>query len=111
MAEKDDALKKFLTLISPLGAAEEKAMFGGYGIFMDGQMFAKISSKGVIALKAGGENLPAFEAAGMPKAGKMPYYEVKATDLTEGKNILAWAQSSVEAASRQIKKKLKKKKK
>ena len=101
-------MEKFLATLVPLGAAEAKAMFGGYGIFMDGQMFAKISSKGVVAIKVDGENLPAFEAAGMPKAGKMPYYEVKAADLDDAKKPQAWAVSSIAAASRQPKKKKKK---
>jgi TfoX/Sxy family transcriptional regulator of competence genes len=41
----------------------------------------------------------------MPKAGKMPYYEVQAADLEDGVKMLAWARSSVAAASRQAKKK------
>lgn len=108
MADKDAVMETLLATLVPLGAAEAKAMFGGYGIFMDGQMFAKISSKGIVALKADGENLPVFEAAGMPKAGKMPYYEVKAVDLEDAVKIQAWAASSIEAASRQPTKKKKK---
>jgi len=108
MADKDTVMEKFLETLVPLGAAEAKAMFGGYGIFMDGQMFAKISSKGVVALKADGKNLPTFEAAGMPKAGKMPYYEVKAADLDDAKKVQSWAASSIAAASRQPAKKKKK---
>ena len=94
-------LEKFLATIMLLGPALAKAMFGGYGVFLDDQMFAKISSKGVVALKADKENLPAFEAAGMPKAGKMPYYEVQAVDHQDGEKILAWSRGAVAAASRQ----------
>ena len=64
MADKKAVMEKFLATITPLGPARAKAMFGGYGVFLDDQMFAKISSKGVVALKADKENLPAFEAAG-----------------------------------------------
>ena len=95
-------MEKFLATITPLGPARAKAMFGGYGVFLDDQMFAKISSKGVVALKADKENLPAFEAAGMPKAGKMPYYEVQAVDHQDGEKILAWSRGAVAAASRHI---------
>ena len=101
MADKKAVMERFLATITPLGPARAKPMFGGYGVFLDDRMFAKISSKGVVALKADDENLPAFEAAGMPKAGKMPYYEVQAADLQGGEKILAWAQSSAAAATRQ----------
>ena len=105
MTDKKAVMEKFLATIAPLGPARAKAMFGGYDIFLDDDMFAKISSKGIVALKGDTENLPAFEAAGMPKAGKMPYYEVQAVDLEDSKKILTWARSSVAAASRQAKKK------
>ena len=107
MADKQTVMEKFLATLAPLGPARAKSMFGGYGVFLDDQMFAKISSKGIVALKADDENLPAFEAAGMPKAGKMPYYEVHAADLEDGEKILAWARASVAAASRQPKNKKK----
>jgi len=58
-------------------------------------------------LKADAENLPAFEAAGMPRAGKMPYYEVKAADLSDAKKLQVWAATSIAAASRQPTKKKK----
>ncbi len=107
MANKDAVMEKFMATLVPLGAAEAKAMFGGYGIFMAGRMFAKISSTGVVALKADAENLLAFEAAGMPRAGKMPYYEVKAADLSDAKKLQVWAATSIAAASRQPTKKKK----
>jgi DNA transformation protein len=104
MADKDAVMARLLATLVPLGAAQEKAMFGGFGIFMNGEMFAKILPKGVVALKADAENFPLFEAAGMPRAGKMPYYDVKAADLNDAKKMLAWAGSSIEAAARQPKK-------
>ena len=107
MADKEAVMNKFLATLAPLGPARVKAMFGGYGVFLDDAMFAKIPSKGIVALKADAENLPAFEAAGMPKAGKMPYYEVQPADLEDGEKILAWARGSVAAASRQAKNKKK----
>jgi len=78
-------MEKFLATITPLGPARAKAMFGGYGVFLDDQMFAKILSKGVVALKA----------------GKMTYYEVQAVDYQDGEKILAWSRGAVAAASRQ----------
>jgi TfoX/Sxy family transcriptional regulator of competence genes len=50
MADKKAVMEKFLATITPLGPARAKAMFGGYGIFLDDEMFAKISSKGIVAL-------------------------------------------------------------
>lgn len=91
MADKDAVMARLLATLVPLGAAQEKALFGSFGIFMNGEMFAKILPKGVVALKAYAENWPLFEAAGMPRAGKMPYYDVKAVDLNDAKKMLAWA--------------------
>ena len=107
MTDKKAVMEKFLATITPFGPARAKAMLGGYGVFLEDEIFTKISSKGIVALKGDAKNLPDFEAAGMPKAGKMPNYEVQAADLEEGEKILAWARSSVAAASRQAKAKKK----
>lgn len=103
MTDKKAVAEKFLATITPLGSARAKAMFSGYGIFLDDEMSAKISSKGVVALKGDAEYLPNFETAGMPKSCKMQYYEVQAADPEDGEKILSWARSSVAAASRQAK--------
>ncbi|MDP6475200.1 MAG: TfoX/Sxy family protein [Alphaproteobacteria bacterium] len=46
MADKKTVMENFVALLVPLGSARAKAMFGGYGIFLDDGMFAKTSSKG-----------------------------------------------------------------
>ena len=98
MAIKDGTLNDLKTKLSPLGEITHKSMFGGFGLFADGAMFAKISSKGVIAFKADDNNRPDFENAGMSKAGKIPYYEVAEGDESDTKKLRQWADGAMAAA-------------
>ena len=50
-------------LFTGFSAVSVRRMFGGAGIFADGTMFALVSD-GVIYLKAGAANVPAFEREG-----------------------------------------------
>jgi DNA transformation protein len=98
MAKKDDVLKDILERLTPLGSVSHRSMFGGFGLFMDGAMFAKISPKGVLSFKADDQNRSEFEKQGMKRAGKMPYYDVKSEDLTNTRKLRAWARSAMTAA-------------
>ncbi len=74
MAEADGFLGEILRLFTPLGDVRENRMFGGYGIFLEGIMFALISSKDQLFLKADEETREADLSLGAPSHGKMPYY-------------------------------------
>ena len=52
-----------LELLAPLGEVSARRMFGGYGIYCDGVMFALIANE-VLYLKADDGNRPALEHAG-----------------------------------------------
>jgi DNA transformation protein len=52
-----------LELLAPLGGVSARRMFGGFGIYRDGLMFALVADD-VLYLKADGENRDDFEAAG-----------------------------------------------
>ena len=73
MAESE-IVGNLLQLLTPLGDVRAKPMFGGHGVFLDGAMFALVTRGGVLYLKADDINRPAFEAQGLEKYGKMPYY-------------------------------------
>ena len=72
-----------------------KRMFGGFGIFESGAMFALISSEGKIHFKADQSNRKRFEDAGAEKHGKMPYYEVPQNVLQDEQTLHEWARDSI----------------
>lgn len=95
--------------LAPIGAVNARAMFGGHGLFMDGNMFALIA-RGAIYLKADDGNRADFEAAGMtafkPYAEKpmtMPYFGVPESVLADNEMFCTWSAKATEAAKRTAK--------
>ncbi len=102
-------------MLSRLGPVTARAMFGGFGIYLDGLMFALIADE-VLYFKADATSKPMFEAAGMapfkPFAHKpmvMPYWEVPADVMDEPDQLCAWGRAAFEAALRTRKPKTRKK--
>ena len=52
-----------MDLLAPLGDIQNRAMFGGYGIFHGGDMFALISGS-TLYFKVNESNLAVYEKAG-----------------------------------------------
>ncbi|MDP6351632.1 MAG: TfoX/Sxy family protein [Alphaproteobacteria bacterium] len=101
MAEtKDDVLEKFGSLCTPLGTISGKSMFGGFGVFCDGLMFALITGQGELYLKSDDENRPKHERAGLEKHGRMPYYRAPEDALTGWRVLKPWASAAYLAARR-----------
>jgi DNA transformation protein len=92
--------------LTPLGDIRIRKMFGGYGVFEAETMFALVDSKGVIFLKADDTNRSLFEAVGAAKHGRMPYYQVGETVLSDDATLQEWASPSI-TVSRNAKKKKK----
>jgi DNA transformation protein len=101
-------------LLSPLGGAmggvSAKGMFGGFGIYLDGLMFALIADD-VLYFRCDDGNRPAYEEAGMepfrPFADKptfkltaLPYWEVPAELFDESDELCLWARAAYDAALR-----------
>ena len=84
--------------LEPLGAVTSKQMFGGFGIFADGLMFAIVDSAGRLFLRTGESNVDAFETAGAEKHGRMPYHTVPAEILSQSAELLAWAAGALDVA-------------
>jgi DNA transformation protein len=96
-----------MELLGPLGGISGRAMFGGYGIWHDGQMFALLSSDSVLYFKANDSNRPCYEAAGSYQfapsmAGRepvaMPYFSVPEALLDDGDELRTWARAAIEVA-------------
>ncbi len=99
MANSEEFVNHVMDLMAPLGDVQARGMFGGHGFFLNDVMFAKMG-RDVLDLRVDDENRAAFEAAGMEKAGKMPYYRVPPDALEDGDVFLEWAQKAVAASQR-----------
>lgn len=101
MANSPEYVAHVMDLLAPLGAVVARPMFGGHGFFLDGTMFAKMGGDR-FQLRVDDQNRAGFEAAGMERVGRMPYYHTPPEVLADEDDFLAWAQGAV-AASRRAK--------
>ena len=89
------------------GQIDAKRMFGGYGVYRDGLMFALVADE-VLYLKADEESASAFVGLGLPqfeyeKGGKkmrMSYYAAPAEIFDDPALAKAWADRAYGAALR-----------
>ncbi len=91
-------------LLAPLGEVSSRAMFGGYGIFHEGDMFALISGS-TLYFKVNDSNRAVYEAAGSKQFKPMPYYEVPAEVLEDETALHDWAHASIAVGHATAKKK------
>ncbi len=105
MAELSEFVSKVLRVLTPLGDVNVRRMFGGFGLFLDGTMFALISRNDELFLKADDENRPDFEDRGSMTHGKMPYYSAPPETLESWQEMEPWAQGAVDASHRSKRKK------
>lgn len=96
--EATDASERLVSKLSALGEVYSRKMFGGYGIFESGAMFALIASEGKIYFKTDQSNRKRFEDAGTEKYGKMPYFEVPQNVLMNEQKLHEWAKISMNIA-------------
>jgi DNA transformation protein and related proteins len=89
------------------GRVTVRRMFGGYGVYHDGLMFA-LAADDVLYLKADAESVARFEAEGMPpfayeangRTMRMSYYQAPAEVLEDPAQAAEWAQLAYAAALR-----------
>jgi len=99
-------------LMQSIGTVSAKRMFGGYGIFLDGLMFALISN-GLLYLKADAENKEIFiknklDAFSYMKKGKechLAYFQSPENAIEDPDIMNSWAKASYAAALRAAAKK------
>ena len=96
--EATENCERLVQEVAPVGDLTSKKMFGGYGVFESGVMFALITSDGVVHLKAGDANRERFEAAGAEKHGRMPYFQVPAVVWDDSEALREWAQEAIDVA-------------
>jgi DNA transformation protein and related proteins len=94
-------------LMQPLGDVSAKAMFGGFGVFLNGLMFALIAES-VLYFKVDDETETVFQEKGLEsftyskkgKLFKMSYYEAPAETLEDIDEMKSWATQAYETALR-----------
>lgn len=110
----NDYIEYLKEVFSGLGVISAKRMFGGYGLYHDGLMFALIANN-VAYLKADNENAEHFEELGLEKfqyekSGKLmsiSYYQAPDELFDDQEMAAQWARKSWEAALRGDQKKRK----
>ena len=88
-----ELLKEKLIQISGITS---KKMFGGFGDFHEGKMFALVNSKGEMYLKINDSIRPKFEEAGAQQHGKMPYFYIPEKVFNDLEKLIQWAEESIE---------------
>jgi DNA transformation protein len=92
------ASERLVHTLSGLGKVYSRKMFGGYGIFESGAMFALITSEGKTHFKVDQSNRKRFEDSGAEQYGKMPYFEVPQNVLKNEQELNEWARDSMDIA-------------
>jgi len=104
MTTDKDFLNHVMDLLAPLDGISSRAMFGGFGIFHEGDMFALITNSG-LHFKVNETNLAAYQEAGSKQFKPMPYYEVPADVLEDRTMLLESAEISIAVGHATAKKK------
>jgi DNA transformation protein len=94
-----DVAEAVALALTPLGDVTTRKMFGGYGVFGTGVMFAIVDSSGQVFLRVSGATRPRFEAAGSEPHGRMPYYTVPRAVLDADADLVEWAAAALAAAT------------
>ncbi len=90
-----EAAEEFVSRIKPLGDLSSKKMFGGYGVFEDGTMFALVNSKSQVFLKVNDSNRSRFEEAGSGSHSKMPYFQIPNYVIQDDESLFEWAGEAI----------------
>lgn len=104
-----EIVRQFLALTTPIGAVEAKPMFGGYGFYFEGMIFA-LEAYGKIWLKVDAETRARFEAAGSEpflyegktRMVEMPYWTIPAEAMRGGAALKRWVGLSLDVARRAV---------
>lgn len=104
MAADAEFAKEVMQLLAPLGDISSRAMFGGFGIFSGGDMFALISGSALF-FKVDDSNRAVYAEAGSAQYKPMPYYRVPPEVLSDRPTLHDWARASIAVAEAAPKKK------
>jgi DNA transformation protein len=103
MALSDEDIGFVTDLFADLGPLSTRKMFGGLGIYLDGEIFALMRKDGAVMLKGAGDMIAAFESAGWErwmiegkgKPKSMPYWELPDDLRDETDAACDWARRAL----------------
>ena len=105
MKASQEYLDFVLDKLSLIGDIKSRAMFGGYGIFHEGLMFALISED-ILYFKVNESNRDIYKRAeSRPFPHGISYWEVPADVLENNTKLHEWANISIEIAQEAARKK------
>ena len=112
MAAQSEFVEYLTGQLQPLGEVSARAMFGGWGFYLDGRMFALVLHE-IFYLKVDDANRAEFEARGLEpfryemkgRLMTMAYFQPPSEALDDGEMLCQWARKGVEAAARAARKK------
>jgi DNA transformation protein len=113
MARRSEFVDYLVEQLAPLGDVSAKSMFGGWGIYCGGRMFALVAQD-TLYIKVDDANRGEFERENLRpfryerrEKGEavMDYYEPPAAALDDREILCTWAQKGVDAAARAAAKK------
>lgn len=104
MALDDGYVAYVLELLEPLGAVTGRKMFGGYGIWDDGDMFALLDSGSTLFFKVDDTTRARYADAGSEQFMTMPYWSVPVDVLEDEEQLAAWARDAIDVAHATAKK-------
>jgi DNA transformation protein len=107
MAVRDPVLDHLLELLAPLGTATARRMFGGWGVYLDGEIVV-LFARGVAYAKTDAQTWADFAAAGSApfvfegrgRRVETSYWSLPETALDSSEALRPWAQRALAAARR-----------
>ncbi len=97
--------EEIVAMLKPVGDVTHRSMFGGFGIFESGDMFAIVDSKARLYFKADAATRARYESAGSEQHRPMPYFSVPAEVTDDEAALLEWATEAARVAHTTSKKK------
>ena len=105
--EQREYVSHIVDLLQSIGPVESRAMFGGFGVFLEGLMFGLVADN-ELYLKVDAENQQDFEALGLQafsfqkngKEFKMSYFQAPEEAMEDGELLSVWASKAYGAAMR-----------
>ena len=90
--------EQLIEFLESIGGIARKKMFGGYGVFHKGKMFALVNSDAVVHFKVSEVNEQRYNDAGVRQDGRMPYRAVPKLVLRDQELLIDWAKVSIKVA-------------
>jgi DNA transformation protein len=103
----DEFIDYVMELLGPFGTVRTRRMFGGYGVYLDGLMFAIVSAD-TLYLKADEMNRVEFEQAGceifgyarLGRRATLNFFRAPEDAMDSPQLMLPWARTAYAAALR-----------